>query len=245
MPRLKSDRREESREDSPERRDLPRPPLWLNLFLLLLAVGVGALVIGHRRYLDSKYEGVLEQRLVSPLEVTEMQSELAAMDLTEEQLRSELEGRLEYQDQLKSEDFYIAINTEQKKLIFHYGDRILREAPVEVGPELEIENEQGDSWTFIPLKGAFKVVDKDYAAKWKIPEWVYLLQGEDAPEEPPVVPNGIGRYVVELPHEYMIHSPPSEESPLKGPMPGSFMIPEEDLRAIWPRITKGMSVYVF
>lgn len=243
--RLKSDRREESRDDSSDRRQLPRPPLWLNLFLLLLAVGIGALAIGHRRYLDTKYENVIRQRQTSPLEVNELQSELAAMDLTEEELRAELESRLEYEEQLKSDDFYIAIDTEQKKLLFHYGDRVLREAPVEIGRQLEIENGRGDSWTFVPLKGAFRVVDKDYQAQWKVPEWVYLMNGEEAPDEPTVIGNGIGRYVVELPHDYLIHSPPADDSPLEGAAPGSFMVQEADLRAIWPRIEKGTNVYIF
>lgn len=243
--RLKSDRREEPRDEADDRRQLPRPPLWLNLFLLLLAFGIGALAIGHRRYLDSKYEDVITQRQSSPLEVNQLQNELAAMDLTEEQLRAELESRLEFEKQLDSEDFYILIDTEKQKLVFHYGDRILREAPIEAGQQLKLENDSGDSWTFVPLKGAFHVVDKDYRAQWKVPEWVYLMKGEEVPEERPVVADGIGRYVIELPHDYVIHSEPSEESPLDGPAPGSFMVNEADLRAIWPRIEKGTNVYIF
>ncbi len=243
--RLKSDRREEPREETADRRQLPRPPLWLNLLLLLLAVVAGAIAIGHRRYLDSKYEDVITQRQSSPLEVNKLQKELADMDLTEEQLRAELEGRLELEKQLDSENFYISIDTERQKLVFHYGDRILREADVRAGQQLRVENDKGDSWTFVPLKGAFKVVDKDYKAQWKVPEWVYLMKGEEVPAERPVVQDGIGRYVIELPHDYVIHSQPADESPLDGPAPGSFMIDEKDMRAIWPRIAKGTNVYIF
>lgn len=246
MPlRLKSDRRKEPRDESSDRRRLPRPPLWLNLFLLLLAVGIGAAAIGHRRYLDAKYEEVIKQRQTSPLEVNQMQTELAAMDLTEEELRAELESRLEYEEQLKAENFYIAIDTEQQKLLFQYGDRVLRDAPVRIGQQVELKNENGDSWTFMPPKGAFQVVDKAYQTRWKIPEWVYLMKGEEVPEERPTVTGGLGQYVIELPHDYVIHSPPAEESPLDGAAPGSFMVEEDDLRAIWPRIKKGTNVYIF
>ena len=51
------------------------------------------------------------------------------------------------------------------------------------------------------------------------------------------MPNGLGRYVIFLPNSYVIHSPPPPDSPLQGPKPGSFMVPEADLAAIWPRIT--------
>lgn len=246
MPlRLKSDRREEPRSGPTDRRGWPRPPLWLNLFLLFLAVGVGALAFGHKRYLDSKYQDVIEKRQTSPLEVNQIQSELAAMDLSEEQLRAELESRLEYEAQLDSDDFYIAINTDEKKLILHYGDKSLREVPVQIGEKLEIRNDDGESWTFIPLKGAFRVVDKDYQPQWKVPDWVYLMRDEEVPSQAPVVSNGLGRYVIELPHDYLIHTTPSEESPLDGPAPGSFMVQEQDMRAIWPRIEKGTHVYIF
>lgn len=245
MPlKLRSDRRTEQRDDDSDRRQLPRPPLWLNLLLLLLAIGVGAVAYVHRNSLEEQFSDVIRQRQVSPLEVNKIQSELAAMDLTEEQLRAELESRLEYQNQLETDDFYIAIDTEQKKLMFHYGDKILREAPVQIGKQLELSHGE-DSWTFVPLKGAFEVTDKDYAARWKIPPWVFVMNGEEIPDELPLIDNGLGRYVIELPHDYVIHSEPAESSPLRGPKPGSFMVSEADLRAIWPRVEKGTNVYIF
>jgi hypothetical protein len=243
--KLKSDRRNESRPESDDRRQLPRPPLWLNLALLFLALALGATAIGHKRFVDRKYAAVIEQQQVSPLEVNEVRDELAEMKLTETQLRHELVGRLEYVAQLDEEEFFIAIDTEEERMLFQYGDRVLREAPVRVGARQELESEEGDSWTFIPVKGAFRIVDKFYSPKWRVPEWVYVMNGEEIPETPPVIEAGLGRYVIELPHEYVIHSPPSESSPLKGPKPGSFMVDEEHLRAIWPRISKDTRVYIF
>ncbi len=49
-----------------------------------------------------------------------------------------------------------------------------------------------------------------------------------------------------LPNVYAIHTPPSEDSPLEGPKPGSFMVSEADLAAIWPRINKDKTlVYIY
>ena len=70
-----------------------------------------------------------------------------------------------------------------------------------------------------------------------MPEWLDPAR--------PTIPNGLGKYVLFLPNGYVIHTPPSEESPLKGAKPGSYMVPEETLAAIWPRIHKGTPVYIY
>lgn len=247
MPKLRADRRSETRPESPDRRQFPRPPLWVNLIILGFAVAVLAFGQFHRSRVQNQYADVLTERLRTPQEVNRVKEELAAMDLTREQLSSALEGRLQYIDSLESDKFYLSVDTAQKKLRFHYGDTILREADVELGPErtVEVAGESPKSWTFVPVKGAFTLEGKVAGHSWKIPEWVYLMKGEALPEELPTIAGGLGRYVLQLPSGYVIHSPPSEESPLDGAKPGSIMVAEEDLRAIWPRIHKGTQVYIF
>ena len=71
------------------------------------------------------------------------------------------------------------------------------------------------------------------------------MNGVPIPASRPVIENGLGKYVIFLPDNYVIHSPPAADSPLHGPKPGSFMVPEEDLAAIWPRVTKETRVYIF
>jgi hypothetical protein len=65
------------------------------------------------------------------------------------------------------------------------------------------------------------------------------------PQPLPGLPGGLGRYVIELDGDYVVHSPPPPESPLKGAKPGSFLVPEADLGAVWKRITPSTRVYVF
>ena len=104
---------------------------------------------------------------------------------------------------------------------------------------------RGRTWTFLPLKGGFNVIGKESDYDWTVPEWLYAMNDETPPAERRVVRNGLGRYVIVLANNYVIHSPPPPASPLHGPKPGSFMVPEEDLAAIWPRITKETRVYIF
>jgi hypothetical protein len=78
-----------------------------------------------------------------------------------------------------------------------------------------------------------------------VPEWVYRMDGRKPPKNLPTVANGLGRYVIVLGSDYVIHSPPPPDSPLKGVKPGSFMVSEADLAAIWPRVGAATRVYVF
>lgn len=219
--------------------------MWLNLTLLLLAVTLGLVAQVHRQRIDSRFAEAIQEKQTSPLEVNRMKDELAEMDLTREQLAEALQGRLQYVESLRSEDFYIAIDTTARALLFRYGDKVLREAPVEIGEPATLRSPSGASWTFVPLKGAFRVENKLDGLAWQIPEWLYVRNGEQIPGHRPRIRNALGRYVIELPNDYVIHSPPTEGSPLDGPKPGSFMVPEEDLRAIWPRVQKGTRVFIF
>jgi len=229
----------------PERRSFPRPPLWLNLLLLIIAVATFAYAKHHRTVVMEKTAALFRGSENSPAELNRMRDELAQMDLTKAQLAKELDGRMQYMQSLQGQDFYISIDTEKKKMQFRIGKSIVREADVQVGEAMTLTSRSGKTWTFYPLKGAFNVVDKDDSYASPIPEWVYALRNEPVPEHRPEVRNWLGHHVIFLPNNYVIHSSPPAESPLKGPKPGSFMVPDDDLAAIWPRISNQTRVYIF
>jgi hypothetical protein len=132
---------------------------------------------------------------------------------------------------------------EQRKLRFYYGDTVLREAGVAIGESRTIQS-RDKQWTFIALKGAF-LSKRSSSDTPGVSEWLYAANDEPVPAQRPVIENGLGRYVIFLPNGYAIHSPPSADSPLQGPKPGSYMVSEDVLRAIWPRIHKGTQVFIF
>jgi hypothetical protein len=240
------ERRTEKRPDAPDRRSFPRPPLWLNL--LLIALGLAGLAFGryHRVRVSDRYSSVLTEQQRTPSDTRKIKEELAEMDLTRAALETELNGRMKFLQSLKSENFYLSIDTQAKKLRFYYGDTVLREADVALGANTTLKSPDGRSWTFVPVKGAFPVEAKLVDYNWRVPEWLYVMNQKPIPESRPVIEGGLGRYVIVLPNNYVIHSPPVERSPLQGPKPGSFMVAEEDLRAIWERIhTKQTPIYIF
>jgi len=239
------ERRKDKRADSSDRRDLPRPPLWLNLLLLIIALATSLYARHQRRSLDADFARVFSKSSTGPSELNQLKAELAEMDLTKEALDKELDSRLAYIESLKSRDFYLSIDTTRKKLILNYGNDTVRDAELQIGDPATVEGPKGKSWTFVPVKGAFTIVGKEVGMPWNPPSWVYAMNKQPVPGDAAAVPNGLGKYVILLPNDYVIHSPPAPESPLKGPKPGSFMVPEADLVAIWDRITPETRVYIF
>lgn len=239
------ERRKADRPGAPDRRSFPRPPLWLNLTVLVLALVSVGLARAHRGSIDRRFTEAIVGQEASPAEISRIRAELAELELTREQLKQELNSRLEYVESLESSEFYLAVDTSKKRLLFHYGDAIAREAPVTVGEPGSFKSPGGDEWTFVPLKGAFLVRAKEEGAPWEVPGWVYASNGQPVPSTPETVQDGLGKYVIHLPNGYVIHSPPPPSSPLRTAKPGSFMVAEEDLRAMWPRINDKTRVFIF
>ena len=239
------ERRKEIRAGSTDRRDLPRPSVRLNLLILVLAVAASLFAGDQRREIDAEFSRVYDKTFAGPSELNSVKAELAEQDLTKESLEKELDSRLAYIESLRSRDFYLSIDTERKKLYLNLGKDTVRDADVQIGDPVTIEGLNGKTWTFVALKGAFTVVGKEVGLPWSIPPWVYSLNKQPVPIDPPTIKNGLGKYVVLLPNGYVIHSPSAADSPLKGPKPGSFMVPQADLQAIWDRITPETRVYIF
>jgi hypothetical protein len=239
-----TDRRGAERPKPSDRRGFPRPSPWLNLSLTALAFAALCLAARQRREIDARYAR-LYSASSGPSDLGQVRAELAEMEVTREVLRKELGSRLAYLDSVKSRDFYLSIDTAKKKLSLNYGNDAVRDADVRIGAPAVVKEPNGKTWTFAALKGDFTVVGKETGLPWVVPTWVYARDHRPIPSARPAVAGGLGKYVVLLPNGYVIHSPPSSASPLKGPKPGSFMVSEADLQAIWDRITPETRVYIF
>lgn len=239
-----SDRRSEARPQSPTRRTSRRPALWLNLVVLLLGVAILGGAALHRRWLDGRFERIVHAQVTSPYEVARIREELAAMDVTRESLDRELGDRLAMARGFEAAEFYLAIDTANRRVRLHFGPEIVRETAVTIGEPRVIEAD-GRTWRFVPLKGAFTVVGTLVDQPWDVPAWAWAMRNAPAPVPPSSVAGGLGKYVIVLPNGYVIHSPPAPGSPLAGAKPGSFMVAEQEMRAIWPRISTATRVYIY
>ncbi len=239
-----SDRRRDKRSDSPDRRSFPRPPLWLNLLLLIIALATFAFARYQREQIKHQTDVLFKPTPANPTELNRIREELSDLDLNREQLSKELDSRMQYMQSLKGEEFYLAVDTKRHKMELRFGKSVVRDCDIQIG-EAKTIKWKGNTWTFVPVKGAFSVTGKETDYNWQVPEWLYAMKGEDPPATRPAIPDGLGKYVIFLPDNYVIQSPPSADSPLQGPKPGSIMAPEADLEAIWPRVTKNTRVYIF
>jgi hypothetical protein len=226
-----------------ERRRSPRPPLWLNLLLLALATGTFLYARQQRDTIDDKTALLFKRSESSPAALDRMRDELAQMDLTQAQLAKELDARMDYLRALQGSQFYLSIDTAKRKMQFRLGRDVLRECDITVGEQRTIKASDGRTWTFVPLKGGFNVIGKESDYNWTVPAWLSAMTAQ--PPRQQTVRNGLGKYVVVLRNNYVIHTPPPPDSPLQGPKPGSVMVPEADLAAIWPRISTETRVYIF
>jgi hypothetical protein len=225
-------------------RKLPRPGST-TLLVLFLAVLVGASAsVVHRRVLESEFGSRVSRSRAAPFEIKRIRRELADLELNEKELASAIDTRLKYLAATKRNEFYIAIDTRKREFSFHFADKALRNTGVAIGAPATITAGK-KKWTFAPLTGSFSVQGKFDGGSWRVPEWVYRMKGEKLPRERPEVKDGLGKYVLSLGNDYVIHSPPSAASPLKGAKPGSFMVPEADLAAIWKRVGPETRVYIF
>lgn len=215
----------------------------MNLLLLVIAAATFLYAKHQRDDIDAKTALLFKRSESSPEEINRMRDDLAKTDLSQEQLRKELDGRLAYLESVRGSQFYVSIDTAKRKMQFRLGPTVVRECELQTGEQRTIKAQDGRTWTFVPLKGEFTVLGKQSDYAWNVPDWLYAMNGRPAAHE--TVRNGLGKYVVVLHNNYIIHTPPPPESPLQGPKPGSFMVPEADLAAIWPRISNTTRVYIF
>ena len=229
-----------------ERRSFPRPPLWLNLLLLIIAAATFAYARHERDVIQSEMSLLFRPApSSSPAELNRIRDELSQLDLSKGQLAHELDARLQYAQSVTGAQFYIAVDTAKRKFYLRLGNDVVREADIVIGDAKTIKS-GGKTWTFVPIKGAFTVAGKETDYAWRVPEWLYAMRNEPVPAERPEIMNGLGKYVLVLQDNYVIHSPPPDSSPMRGAAkPGSIMIPEADLAAIWPRIDNQTRVYIF
>ena len=227
------------------RRKLWRPRIRWSVAILLFGLALGAAGALHRRSIDRRLAGALAAQQSAPFEIQGIRRDLVDLELDEKELSRALDARLKYAESQKARDFYIVIDTKLRRFDFKYADRVVRTSGLEIGPSRTVQTKSGKSWTFVPITGAFSVRQKLADANWKAPEWAYALRGLPAPDPLPDIPNGLGRYVIVFADGYAIHSPPAAESPLQGPKPGSFLVPEADLAAIWKRVGPETRVYIF
>src|SRR5919112_917451 len=110
------ERRHDNRPEGEDRRSFPRPPLWLTLLLLVVAIAGIMYARYDRQRVATRFSRVLNEEQRTPADAKKIKDQLADMDLTKAELEKELNGRAQFLQSLKSSDFFLSVDTQEKKL---------------------------------------------------------------------------------------------------------------------------------
>jgi hypothetical protein len=171
---LTSDRRSEERPQSPSRRSVRRPALWLNL--IVLCAGLAALVGAHmhRRRLDTRFARIVRTQVSSPYQLRT--SEAIRFDGTDARVARSGVGRSSGDGtELRCRGVLLAIDTSSRKLRLHFDSEIVRETDVVIG-EPRVVTAEGKSWRFVPLKRGLTVIGTLVDQPWDVPPWAYAMR---------------------------------------------------------------------
>lgn len=143
-------------------------------------------------------------------------------------------------------DLHLSVAVDSGVMYMEREGALLREMPIEVGPEKRV-GIAPDTLKLAAPRGA-RTVERVLGAKdrWEVPRWVYTDRGLPVPEDRMVV-GALGPGAIVLSGGAVIygHPPTGPLSDSSYVMPGAIRARTQDLRAIAPNLSPGMSVYLY
>ena len=141
---------------------------------------------------------------------------------------------------------HLSVSLDSGVMYLQREGALLREMPIDVGPEKRV-GAAPDTLKIAAPRGARKV-ERVLGAKdkWEVPKWVFTDRGLPVPEDRAVV-GALGPAAIVLSGGAVIYAHPSA-GPLGDSsyvLPGGIRARTQDLRAIVPNLTPGMSVYLY
>ena len=143
-------------------------------------------------------------------------------------------------------ELHLSVAVDSGVMYLEREGALLREMPIDVGPEKRV-GVAPDTLNIAAPRGARKV-ERVLGAKdkWEVPKWVYTDRGLPVPEDRAEV-GALGAGAIVLSGGAVIYGHPTA-GPLADSsyvLPGGIRARTQDLRAIAPNLTPGMSVYLY
>jgi hypothetical protein len=143
-------------------------------------------------------------------------------------------------------DIHLAVAVDSSQMYLEREGALLREIPVEMGPERRVGTPPDTVHMAIP-RGARTVARiVGPTDGWEVPTWVYADRGLTPPEER-TVRGALGPVAIVLEGGTVVYSRP-KAGPLNDSayvLPGGVRARAEDLRAIVPNLKRGTTVYFY
>jgi hypothetical protein len=194
------------------------------------------------------YQRVRYAREISRLRagMTDQERRKADFVVAAEQNRMRVTLELMRRQANLDKELHLSVAVDSGVMYLEREGALLREMPVEVGPEKRV-GVAPDTLKIVAPRGS-RTVERVLGAKdrWEIPRWVYVDRGLPVPEDRTVA-GALGPGAIVLSGGAVIYSHPTL-GPLSDSsyvLPGAVRARTQDLRAIAPNLTPGMSVYLY
>lgn len=142
-------------------------------------------------------------------------------------------------------ELHLAIEVDSGRMILERDGVVLREMTVEIGPA-RVVGTPPDTLHIVAPRGTrtiVRVIAPD--EPWALPPWVHADRGVPVPDD--ATPPPFGAQAVVLSGGTVLYARPSRGALADTAyvMPGAVRVSADDLRAIAPNLTPGMSVYFY
>jgi len=143
-------------------------------------------------------------------------------------------------------ELHLSVAVDSGVMYLEREGALLREMPIDVGPEKRV-GVAPDTLKIVAPRGA-RTVERVLGAKdqLEVPRWVYMDRGLPVPDDRTVA-GALGPGAIVLSGGAVIYAHPTM-GPLSDTayvLPGAIRARTQDLRAIAPNLTPGMSVYLY
>jgi hypothetical protein len=194
------------------------------------------------------YQRIRYEREIARLRagMTDQERRKADMVVAAEQNRMRVALELMRRQANIDKDLHLSVAVDSGVMYLEREGALLREMPIDVGAEKRV-GVAPDTLKIVAPRGA-RTVERVLGAKdrWEVPRWVYVDRGLPVPEER-MVAGALGAGAIILSGGAVIYGHPAS-GPLSDSsyvLPGAIRARTQDLRAIAPNLTPGMSVYLY
>lgn len=194
------------------------------------------------------YQRIRYEREIARLRagMTDQERRKADMVVAAEQNRMRVALELMRRQANIDKDLHLSVAVDSGVMYLEREGALLREMPIDIGAEKRV-GVAPDTLKIVAPRGA-RTVERVLGAKdrWEVPKWVYVDRGLPVPEER-MVAGALGAGAIILSGGAVIYGHPAS-GPLSDStyvLPGAIRARTQDLRAIAPNLTPGMSVYLY
>lgn len=149
---------------------------------------------------------------------------------------------------LSPREIYIVIDTANNILYLKKGEQIIRKSVISCGSGNILSEPGGErKWVFDTPKGKFFVKSKIKDPYWIKPDWAFIEEGKDVPNDlkDRIEAYFLGEYALGFGDGYFIHGTLYTKLLGRNVTHGCIRVGDEDLKELYMSTSIGTKIYIF